>query len=146
MLYFLPEQQHGETDCRRIGKRLFGESHLNSIKQCVWKLISESAQGNFIIDFEMFSFDNSDSTCTKDYVEIRNGYTRYAPLIGKYCGRNKPRIIRSSNGALWLRFVASGESKNKVTMRYEFIPTQRSQSDQDLGFHTGTFLEFIVIL
>lgn len=104
---------------------MVGQSRLGSLNHCVWQLTSESAQGNFHLSVDIFRFENSDPTCTHDYLEVRNGYTQYAPIIGKYCGRNKPHSIRSTNGALWLKFVVSGETRNKVAMTYEFFPTHQ---------------------
>ncbi|KAK3736523.1 hypothetical protein QZH41_009404, partial [Actinostola sp. cb2023] len=134
-LYGCPIEKHGgETRCDRTGNRLVGESRLTSVKQCIWKLTTETTtQGKYILKFDEFSFQrNADPSCTKDYVEVRNGFTQYAPLIGKYCGNNKPRAIRSSNGALWVRFVVSGETRTKVAMSYEFVSPEHSNHHEDI--------------
>ncbi|XP_055335662.1 cubilin-like [Paramacrobiotus metropolitanus] len=44
-------------------------------------------------------------SCTHDYLEIRNGDSISAPLIGKYCGRKIPPPIMSTGNALHFRFV-----------------------------------------
>lgn len=102
-----------------------------STEGCVWKLSPVSSQGTYVLKFDRFNFKNSDSTCTKDYVEVRNGFTQYAPLIGKYCGNSKPSPVRSSASALWIRYVVSGEASTKVTMSYEFVPS----NSQGTGIH-----------
>lgn len=39
-----------------------------------------------IFKFIVFDFLRSDFFCSKDYIEIRNGFIKYVFLIGKYCG------------------------------------------------------------
>jgi hypothetical protein len=97
-----------------------------SLEECVWKLSPVSSEGTYVLKFDRFHFKNSDSSCTKDYVEVRNGFTQYAPLIGKYCGNNKPGPIRSSASALWIKYVVSGETRTKVTMTYKFVSSTNS--------------------
>jgi len=109
---------------------LVGQSRVGSIKACVWQLRTQSSQGSIHLNFDTFRFEKSDGKCEKDYIEIRNGYTQYAPIIGRYCGPTMPQTIRSSTGTLWLRFVPSGKTNIKVAMAYEFVPSYHSTHNQ----------------
>ena len=74
----------------------------------------------------------SDSPCTKDYVEVRNGRTRYAPIIGTFCGSETPSSVQSSGNGLWVRYVVSGEIVTKVQMMYSEGPDMSYQGDEQI--------------
>lgn len=42
--------------------------------------------------------------CPWDYLEVRDGATPEAKLIGTYCGQQKPGTIRSRSNVLYLKF------------------------------------------
>lgn len=47
--------------------------------------------------------------CKFDHIEVRDGPFGFSPIIGRYCGQQKPPYIRSSGRYLWIKFVADGE-------------------------------------
>lgn len=47
----------------------------------------------------------SEGECTDDYLEIRDGPSASAPLIGKFCGDKPPSTLISSDAQLFVRFV-----------------------------------------
>ncbi|KAL2088942.1 hypothetical protein ACEWY4_015841 [Coilia grayii] len=49
-----------------------------------------------------------DHSCRYDYVEVRDGDSMDAPVIGRYCGSESPPPIRSSGDSLRIRFVSDG--------------------------------------
>ena len=51
-----------------------------------------------------FSLETSHATpCIDDmYLEVRDGYSKSANLLGVFCGRNISGIVRSSGRSLWL--------------------------------------------
>ena len=51
-----------------------------------------------------FSLETSHGTpCIDDmYLEVRDGYSKSANLLGVFCGRNISGIVRSSGRSLWL--------------------------------------------
>ncbi|XP_029110994.1 cubilin [Scleropages formosus] len=59
-------------------------------------------------DAVALNFTNMDlevhSGCAFDFVEVRDGLTETAPLVGKYCGSTLPAPIISSSNGLWVRF------------------------------------------
>ena len=58
------------------------------------------------IKFDDFELDYS---CTKDYLEVRDGVTSNSTLIGsKLCGSQNPGVIESSGNSMTLRFHSDG--------------------------------------
>lgn len=55
------------------------------------------------LEFTAFELE-SHSTCGYDYLEIRDGDSSSAELIGKYCGSTSPGTIESSGNAMWVDF------------------------------------------
>ena len=44
------------------------------------------------------------SSCQFDYIEIRDGGSANAPLIGQYCGNVAPNPITTTGNAMYVRF------------------------------------------
>ncbi|XP_028288640.1 cubilin [Parambassis ranga] len=78
-------------------------------RQCIY-LIRLPVGERVALNFTHMSLETS-STCTFDYVEVRDGGTETDPLIGKYCGNSLPAPIVSSSHFLWVRF----KSDNSVS-------------------------------
>ena len=112
------EPASAETKCEREGNLLRGESRLESKKQCTWIISSVAKDGTVLLDFDTFDLPKTQSPCTQDFVEVRNGQTEQAALIGRYCGPTKPRPVQSSGDALWVRFVTSGKVEAEVKLSY----------------------------
>nr|XP_046226989.1 cubilin [Scatophagus argus] len=71
-------------------------------RQCVYMIrlpVGEKVALNFT-DMNL----ESHSSCSFDYVEVRDGRTETDPLIGRYCGSSLPAPILSSSNFLWIRF------------------------------------------
>ena len=58
--------------------------------------------------------------CSYDYLEIRDGLTEYSPLIGHFCGYEKPEDIKSSSNKVWMKF-ASDATINKAGFAANFF-------------------------
>ncbi|XP_054478628.1 cubilin [Anoplopoma fimbria] len=71
-------------------------------RQCIY-LIRLPAGEKVALNFTHMNLE-SHSTCTFDYVEVRNGRMETDPLIGRYCGSSLPAPILSSSNFLWIRF------------------------------------------
>lgn len=70
--------------------------------------------------------------CSYDYLEIRDGLTEQSPLIGHFCGYEKPEDIKSSSNKVWMKF-ASDATINKAGFAANFFKgmwsnTSHSQS------------------
>lgn len=82
-------------------------------KQCVWFIrINETKVIN--ATFERFEMDETQE-CTRDFLQIHDGKTTAAPLIGRYCGRTLPKggNIVSTHDSLYIWFRLDSQSNNK---------------------------------
>ncbi|KAM6953504.1 cubilin [Aplochiton taeniatus] len=71
-------------------------------RQCIY-LIRLPLHEVVSLNFTHLSME-AHSGCLFDYVEVRDGNSEMAPLIGKYCGHTLPAPISSSSNTVWLRF------------------------------------------
>lgn len=69
---------------------------------------------NYVLQIERH--DN----CAYDYLEIRDGANENSPLIGHFCGYDKPEDIRSTSNTLWMKFVSDG-TVNKAGFAANFF-------------------------
>ncbi|KAK0142000.1 Bone morphogenetic protein 1 [Merluccius polli] len=98
-------------------------------KNCVW--IITVAQGFHVeLSFHLFErrcdylptrpqMEKHDS-CAYDYLEVRDGRSGGGPLLGHFCGYDKPNDIKSSSNQLWVTFV-SDRSVNKAGFSASFF-------------------------
>lgn len=66
-------------------------------------------------------------SCAYDYVEVRDGSSESSPLLGRFCGYDKPDDIKSGSNQLWLKFVSDG-SVNKAGFAANFFKGQKVMS------------------
>ncbi|XP_072881202.1 tolloid-like protein 2 isoform X1 [Hemitrygon akajei] len=76
-----------------------------SFSHCVWR-ISVTPGEKIILNFTTMDLFKS-RLCWYDYIEVRNGYSRKAPLLGRFCGGRIPEPIVSSDSRLWVEFHSS---------------------------------------
>ncbi|KAM7369047.1 hypothetical protein PAMP_013346 [Pampus punctatissimus] len=101
-----------------------------SNKVCVWKITV--AEGfNVGLSFQSFEIERHDS-CAYDYVEVRDGSSESSPLLGSFCGYDKPDDMKSSSNQLWLKFVSDG-SVNKAGFAANFFKEMDECSRPDNG-------------
>ncbi|XP_021007731.1 tolloid-like protein 2 [Mus caroli] len=82
-----------------------------SYSHCVWR-ISVTPGEKIILNFTSMDLFKS-RLCWYDYVEIRDGYWRKAPLLGRFCGDKVPESLVSSDSRLWVEFRSSSSSLGK---------------------------------
>ncbi|KAM8873002.1 bone morphogenetic protein 1-like isoform 2-T2 [Synchiropus picturatus] len=106
-----------KRDSGQIQSPNYPDDYLSN-KQCVWKItVAEGFEVG--LSFQSFEMEKHD-TCSYDYVEVRDGGSHTSPLIGRFCGSNKPSDMKSSTNQLWLRFV-SDSSVNKAGFAVNFF-------------------------
>uniref|UniRef100_UPI00398EE234 tolloid-like protein 2 isoform X1 n=2 Tax=Pristiophorus japonicus TaxID=55135 RepID=UPI00398EE234 len=76
-----------------------------SFSHCVWR-ISVTPGEKIILNFTTMDLFKS-RLCWYDYLEVRNGYWRKAPLLGRFCGKKLPETIVSIDSRLWIEFRSS---------------------------------------
>lgn len=59
-------------------------------------------------------------SCAYDYLEVRDGNSESSPLLGRFCGYDKPDDIKTSSNHLWMKFVSDG-SVNKAGFAANFF-------------------------
>ncbi|BHF76108.1 Bone morphoproteintic protein 1 [Sparganum proliferum] len=60
--------------------------------------------------------------CTKEFVEVRDGYYSGSPLIGRYCGKKPPRTLVSSSSRMLIEYRRPvGQSSTGFTAKYEVV-------------------------
>ncbi|KAK2562119.1 Neuropilin-1 [Acropora cervicornis] len=130
----LAEPSPSGTNCTRNGHRMSGESNPPYKMDCQWNVTSSTDKGAVILKFTTFDFSRSDPSCIKDYLEVRNGPTEDAPLIGKFCGSKAPSPVQSSGSSLWVRYVVSGNIQTKVGMAYHDGPDKEYKLENEKGY------------
>lgn len=63
-------------------------------------------------------------SCAYDYLEVRDGISENSPLLGRFCGYDKPDDIKTSSNHLWMKFVSDG-SVNKAGFAANFFKGER---------------------
>ncbi|XP_038611222.1 tolloid-like protein 1 [Tachyglossus aculeatus] len=100
------------------------------MKECVWK-ITVSENYNVGLTFQAFEIERHDN-CAYDYLEVRDGTSENSPLIGHFCGYDKPEDIRSTSNTLWMKFVSDG-TVNKAGFAANFFKEEDECAKLDNG-------------
>ncbi|XP_005335338.2 tolloid-like protein 2 [Ictidomys tridecemlineatus] len=82
-----------------------------SYSHCVWR-ISVTPGEKIILNFTSMDLFKS-RLCWYDYVEVRDGYWRKAPLLGRFCGDKVPEPVVSTDSRLWVEFRSSSNILGK---------------------------------
>ncbi|KAG7527098.1 cubilin [Solea senegalensis] len=72
-------------------------------RDCVFKIILQ-VNVQIMLNFTNFELEGSPPSCGLDFVEIRDGGYETSPLIGKFCGTQRPPVLVSHSNRLWVRF------------------------------------------
>ncbi|XP_069787318.1 cubilin [Narcine bancroftii] len=70
---------------------------------CIWTITVPSGEA-VQLDFDNSFFVEPHFECDFDYLELRDGGTSDAPLIGRFCGSTKPSCQRSTGTIMYVRF------------------------------------------
>ncbi|KAL2098307.1 hypothetical protein ACEWY4_007514 [Coilia grayii] len=99
-------------------------------KECVWRITVADGY-NVGLSFQAFEIERHDS-CAYDYLEVRDGLSESSPLIGRFCGYDKPEDIRSTSNLLWMKFVSDG-TVNKAGFAANFFKEEDECAKPDNG-------------
>ncbi|XP_068604308.1 cubilin [Brachionichthys hirsutus] len=79
-----------------------GHDDYDHMVNCIWQLHTDM---NKILHITFPFFDLEDSTnCIYDFLQVHDGESPSALIIGKYCGQNSPQEIHSSHNSLYFWF------------------------------------------
>ncbi|NWQ95938.1 TLL1 protein, partial [Burhinus bistriatus] len=76
-----------------------------SYTHCIWR-ISVTPGEKIVLNFTTMDLYKS-SLCWYDYIEVRDGYWRKSPLLGRFCGDKLPEVLASSDSRMWIEFRSS---------------------------------------
>lgn len=64
--------------------------------------------GHFVVlEFrDQFNIEEAGNDCDNDKIEIRDGRFGYSKVLARYCGSRFPPEVRSTDEAMWLRFIS----------------------------------------
>ncbi|XP_052697133.1 cubilin-like isoform X2 [Crassostrea angulata] len=70
---------------------------------CTWLI---TVAENRVVDLKFSSFEvEAHPSCGYDYVEVRDGDSLSSPLMGRFCGRSVPDLLRSTGNSMVVNFV-----------------------------------------
>jgi Zn-dependent metalloprotease len=77
-------------------------------------VIAPVGANNVVLNFTLFDVEaGTNSSCNYDYLEVYNGNSTSAPLIGRYCNSNNPPAsLTSTASAITIKFFADGGVTN----------------------------------
>ncbi|XP_048581018.1 bone morphogenetic protein 1 isoform X2 [Nematostella vectensis] len=117
--------------------------------RCVWKIHVSSG---FKISFRFRDFDiQGDSMECQDYVEIFDGLASWAPIKGRYCGKDIPPVLRSVSNKLRVVFTSDKDYAGRgfEAIYSEFDPKSDEEDNsrsQFTGIMIGTTCGIIFIV
>uniref|UniRef100_A0A8C9TFN9 Metalloendopeptidase n=1 Tax=Scleropages formosus TaxID=113540 RepID=A0A8C9TFN9_SCLFO len=76
-----------------------------SYTHCIWR-VSVTPGEKIVLNFTTMDLYKS-SLCWYDYIEVRDGYWRKAPLLGRFCGDKVPELLVSTESRMWIEFRSS---------------------------------------
>lgn len=129
--------------CQNAFGSLTGESAPSVKERCQWHL--RVKDGNQIqVNFEEFSFEARHTNCSEDFIEMRNGLTKYAPVVARFCSGNPPYQVTSTSRFMIVRYVMSGKNQTKFKLNYKEIGGS-GKNDVHIAFNTGKTFSTCVI-
>uniref|UniRef100_A0A4W4F6Q8 Cubilin n=1 Tax=Electrophorus electricus TaxID=8005 RepID=A0A4W4F6Q8_ELEEL len=79
-------------------------------KRCEWVI---NQPMSYVVTLNFLTFDVEGSAgCIFDYVEVRDGATSSAPLIGRYCGNQVPSMLQSTQSHMHIVFSTDASVSN----------------------------------
>ena len=119
-----------------------GNNYCNN-QDCKW-LIQPPQATSVTLNFTAFELENASSDGTiYDAVEVYDGTTTSATLLGRFTGNNLPPTITSSGGSMLVRFISDLE-ENKQGFSAYYTSTQNpycTGTTTNLTSQSGTFAD-----
>uniref|UniRef100_A0A8C2FCN4 Metalloendopeptidase n=1 Tax=Cyprinus carpio TaxID=7962 RepID=A0A8C2FCN4_CYPCA len=120
-----------------------------SYTHCVWRIsvtpgekvrhfcvlsVNADLMRDIVLNFTTMDLYKSSlhDSCAYDYLEVRDGLSENSPLIGRFCGYDKPEDIRSTSNTLWMKFISDG-TVNKAGFAANFFKEEDECLKPDNG-------------
>ncbi|XP_075068011.1 cubilin [Mixophyes fleayi] len=96
-------------------------------ENCTWHVAVTVGFTITVYFEESFEIQNNDAACSSgDYLELRNGPDESSPLLGsvpgngRFCGRNAPSTMHTTDNELFVRFISDTSNEGKgFKLKYE---------------------------
>ncbi|BHF63132.1 Bone morphoproteintic protein 1 [Sparganum proliferum] len=101
---------------------------------CRWRILADSGERIllFITQMDMLPPENipqndkqrpnNTHDCTKEYLEVRDGYYSGSPLIGRYCGTDLPPTLVSWSPRMLIEYIRpAGHSGSGFAAKYQIF-------------------------
>ncbi len=87
-------------------------SNYGNDASCIW--VINAPNGHSVkMNFTDFVLESGWGTCNTDYVELRDGATSSASLIGRYCDTKSSFVVHSHGSSLYMMFKSDSSVVRK---------------------------------
>uniref|UniRef100_A0A8C6ZDL0 Neuropilin n=1 Tax=Nothoprocta perdicaria TaxID=30464 RepID=A0A8C6ZDL0_NOTPE len=109
-----------------------------SHQSCEWVIYAPEHSQKIILNFNPH-FEIEKHDCKYDFIEIRDGDSEAADLLGKHCGNIAPPTIVSSGPALYIKFTSDYARQGAgFSLRYEIYKTGSEDCSRNFTGSNGT--------
>uniref|UniRef100_A0A8D0HQS9 Neuropilin n=1 Tax=Sphenodon punctatus TaxID=8508 RepID=A0A8D0HQS9_SPHPU len=109
-----------------------------SHQNCEWVIYAPEPSQKIILNFKPH-FEIEKHDCKYDFIEIRDGDSESADLLGKHCGNIAPPTIISSGSSLYIKFTSDYARQGAgFSLRYEIYNTGSEDCSRNFTSSNGT--------
>ncbi|XP_040297314.1 neuropilin-2 isoform X1 [Bufo bufo] len=109
-----------------------------SHQNCVWVVSAPEPNQKIVLNFNPH-FEIEKHDCKYDFIEIRDGDSESAELLGKHCGNIAPSTITSSGSHIYIRFISDYARQGAgFSLRYEIFKTGSEDCSRNFTNTNGT--------
>ncbi|MEE6490242.1 hypothetical protein FKM82_015811 [Ascaphus truei] len=109
-----------------------------SHQNCEWVIHAPEPNQKIVLNFNPH-FEIEKHDCKYDFIEIRDGDSDAAELLGKHCGSIAPSTITSSGSHIYIRFISDYARQGAgFSLRYEIFKTGSEDCSRNFTNVNGT--------
>ncbi|XP_074155053.1 neuropilin-2 isoform X2 [Sminthopsis crassicaudata] len=109
-----------------------------SHQNCEWIVYAPEPNQKIVLNFNPH-FEIEKHDCKYDFIEIRDGDSESADLLGKHCGNIAPPTIISSGSVLYIKFTSDYARQGAgFSLRYEIFKTGSEDCSRNFTSLNGT--------
>uniref|UniRef100_A0A8D0E4X3 Neuropilin n=1 Tax=Salvator merianae TaxID=96440 RepID=A0A8D0E4X3_SALMN len=109
-----------------------------SHQNCEWVIYAPEPNQKIILNFNPH-FEIEKHDCKYDFIEIHDGDSETADLLGKHCGNIAPPTITSSGPSLYIKFTSDYARQGAgFSLRYEIYKTGSEDCSRNFTSSNGT--------
>uniref|UniRef100_H9G8Y1 Neuropilin n=1 Tax=Anolis carolinensis TaxID=28377 RepID=H9G8Y1_ANOCA len=109
-----------------------------SHQNCEWIIYAPEPNQKIILNFNPH-FEIEKHDCKYDFIEIRDGDSESADLLGKHCGNIAPPTITSTGPSLYIKFTSDYARQGAgFSLRYEIYKTGSEDCSRNFTGSNGT--------